>query len=696
MEEPLEEKAISRRLGPRLGRSRRSRISRRSMTRRMPDPTQKPIDGDGDGLVFDDTLMERPALPNETQVGSRLESLAGRTGLSPNIVSSRRAPSRRTEAETQVVQAARAEIDLLKEPGREFSPDIRRMWIRDMDGLDTEIRNIYNVRAKLLRGERLGVVDKKILRDSELDLERMDLQLKKLQDADFEDAEQKARIVANLENFRGLVRTAKEARVEYDQKIEEEVKKLEPLDDLISDAENMREIIRLQRLVTGMRQEAVQMGWEHKARALERFTMQVDRVKNSMDEDADKGRIRTEFNDRIRNELGIDDRVYWRQQLSVAETRLGSAVEDIDRGQANYYELSRYDELISDAEEALSVVRADPDAEQETIKDVQASIDRLREAQLVASGDIRANIPGAEDIDEADLQRRVWALVDDAERRREARLDDYLRERYGEEEPWLDSLDDQDLERAIARIESGQDKEDRGQLRDWVDQVFKHDLIIGKDGQRFRTRSIDLYTNMDSSLSVNGRIDAFNEETGQWEEVGNFARTINPMAGTMGHDHLYIGEQAQIFTEFANREAKKAGFATIFNGHTFLYARTAGVQTVELDTAADGTYVWSRMGYRPPMWAEKEVHERLIQALRLQLKNFEEGKSSIIEDKDQAFLIMKAMDMMFEENLFGMDSPSLQEISLILDPAGLNEARREAVKDWFQKFSPLENGILYI
>ena len=260
-------------------------------------------------------------------------------------------------------------------------------------------------------------------------------------------------------------------------------------------------------------------------------------------------------------------------------------------------------------------------------------------------------------------------------------LANHVVERYGQTDAhWLDpdhnpqNIDD--FYRIYDAARAGGDQAAKDAMWRWGQSVWGHSV---EDGSiPIRTRDGSLFkTVLDRSSSVvpssfHGDIFKFNEDTQDWEKVGEFYRTIPERYGvgdaTTYNSSMAMGRVAGIHTVFAS-EARNSGFQTVFNPHAFMWANAAGFVGTGVTPMSDGTYVWARLGFRPTYDA---YYENLSNKMKEKLRAYRDGRDSIVLNDAQAalleFLINKSETLRHSY----LSAPGLGEYLAVLEFSEIN------------------------
>jgi hypothetical protein len=329
-----------------------------------------------------------------------------------------------------------------------------------------------------------------------------------------------------------------------------------------------------------------------------------------------------------------------------------------------------YDDWIPRAEQRLGelAVKSQVRDEREAAEDAAGVVDLVK-------GD-----PAAE------LARRVQAQRDE----RRNHLGRYLDGRYGDETPWLDPEVNPDIGDLAGILQRASvDADAKQQWETWARNVFEHSEISGRDGARYRTVVTDIFAGGNSG-SVNGKVQAFNPASGAWEDIGVFSRSIEPGRGQIYNSQLMLGREGGYNNAFAN-EAKNGGFQTVFNQHAWMWAKSSGFKKVGVSSAADGPYVWGRMGFRP---RDSESYERMSNAFARELQAYRAGRGNLITNDADAAIVDMLITKSREANYAPSRTPGHAEFIAALTIDRGDKARQKQVRDWVVTNAPMWSGDL--
>lgn len=272
----------------------------------------------------------------------------------------------------------------------------------------------------------------------------------------------------------------------------------------------------------------------------------------------------------------------------------------------------------------------------------------------------------------AEVAAKAEKRVKDAIFARQATLADYLDKRYGEgNAPWLEMTPERlkELNR-LART----DNNAKQQLLDWARQMYQHDEIEGKGGRKYQIKVEGLTWN-NGTISMSAKI-YHKRPDGRLEKVGYSTRTLE-----VGGNPPYIYHNNMIIEVDAH---KNAGIQTIYNQHSFMYAKAAGFERIGVNAAYDGPYVWGRIGFKGP------IYSRNINNVKTQLEAWRQGRSSIIDNEEDAqilnFLVQK----------YERDSESVRHMDFIYAFSPGNKQREAEIMQWFKTYFAFDNGYFYL
>lgn len=273
--------------------------------------------------------------------------------------------------------------------------------------------------------------------------------------------------------------------------------------------------------------------------------------------------------------------------------------------------------------------------------------------------------------------------VQDAIKNRKKVLSKYLDERYGKgNAPWKEMTQERRME-LIQKLRNGTPEEKldaERQLREWATAMYTHDEIKGTNGRTYRiVLENPPYVERDGQISIGLRIE-HKKNDGSWETVGSSGRTIFAGSDRIYHNTMFI----------RGAKHKNSGIATIYNQHSWMYARAAGFEKVSVSAVDDGPYVWGRMGFEDPA----NLGARISRMDR-QLENFRNGRPSIIKNENDANLI----EYLIRKQQADPNSVRHMDFIYALSNNEVGQAkkdREQEIKDWFLANMPFSSGAFYL
>jgi hypothetical protein len=285
-------------------------------------------------------------------------------------------------------------------------------------------------------------------------------------------------------------------------------------------------------------------------------------------------------------------------------------------------------------------------------------------------------------------------------------LADHVVERYGQTDaPWLDpnynpqNLDDfYDMYDAAA---DGGDKAAEDAMWRWAQSVWGHSVedgsvpIRSKDGSLFKTVLDKSDSDTKIPNSFYGNIFKFNEDVGDWEQVGNFKRVISRRSN-FGDDstynaYMYMGPSAGFYSRFA-KESKNSGFQTVFNPHAFMWLNAAGFKATEVTPTEDGRYVWARLGFRP---RRNSYYRQLSEKMKEKVEAYRDGLDSVVLNDAQAALLDFLINKSEASDHSHLSAPGLGEYLAVLEFSEINStmtARERSAQMRNEPFGPAAGG----
>lgn len=141
---------------------------------------------------------------------------------------------------------------------------------------------------------------------------------------------------------------------------------------------------------------------------------------------------------------------------------------------------------------------------------------------------------------------------------------------------------------------------------------------------------------------------------------------------------------------------KGMGLANSFNGHSWGWLKDAGFKTIGVTAAADGPYVWGRVGYRPE---SSGGVERMWRNAMLQVNEFRAGNPSVVTSETQARMISQLAKRASDAQFVPRNSPAQMELIYALEH-GMDDSNRRArtaeVRSYLIRSAPIGSGTVYL
>jgi hypothetical protein len=207
------------------------------------------------------------------------------------------------------------------------------------------------------------------------------------------------------------------------------------------------------------------------------------------------------------------------------------------------------------------------------LNEVPKIVERKARNLGVSGGDITKPL---DDSEIAELSNKVNAQIKKAIAKRLDTLQQYLNENYDPNtRPW-DITPDQ------WNNLSAQDKVA------YIKQAYSHKLIRGNNGRNYTARA-DVTQDYNNRFQITVNFFEVDEDGNAIRDAGYAERTVNVTDGYVYNARMFLGENNPI--------DKGAGIQTVFNQHAFMFLNSIGVDRAKVTTAADGPYVWARIGF---------------------------------------------------------------------------------------------------
>lgn len=255
-------------------------------------------------------------------------------------------------------------------------------------------------------------------------------------------------------------------------------------------------------------------------------------------------------------------------------------------------------------------------------------------------------------------------------KKRAEKLGAFLKRKYGDQDaPWLreDRVKIENWDELSATTEG------REKLRKLMRNAYELDEFETPAGLTFKTEIDDISIGRGNNY-VSGRILVKDPATGEFVSAGSFSRILMPNEKKVYHDRMFIEPSNQLQPEM-QKAVRNSGFAGTFNGHAITWLKAAGFDHAGVSAAADGPFVWPRLGFR-----EQSIStiNAINSAMQQQLDNFRSGKRTIIaNDRDAA----KIEFLLRQRRNEGAD---IQHNDFILALSNRDD-EDQVVRNWFRK-----------
>ena len=237
--------------------------------------------------------------------------------------------------------------------------------------------------------------------------------------------------------------------------------------------------------------------------------------------------------------------------------------------------------------------------------------------------------------------------------------------------------------------------EDVMRIREWVKQVYAIDEVVGRNGLRFRVQLKDSDIQIkDSQIPFAGKVQAFNVDTNEWEDVGTVARNIDVRGGYVTNVQLMLGKSAGYDNPLGNK-AKNEGFTSVFNPHAFTWLKASGFERADVTAASDGKFVWGRAGFRQEQGAVRG--EDIARRLMEEVKKYRDGEEGGLIRTDLDADLIEYLTTVAKQKDFTIDAPQHPEYILALaGDKNLTESEKKAydkqLQEWFTNNAPFGTG----
>jgi hypothetical protein len=270
-------------------------------------------------------------------------------------------------------------------------------------------------------------------------------------------------------------------------------------------------------------------------------------------------------------------------------------------------------------------------------------------------------------------------------------LAEYLDKRYGKNsnnKPWLEMTPEKlkDLKERAVRGDDAAKQE----LVTWAKAMYEHPLIEGTNGNNYQIvmdQRAEVVRNGD--IYLKGTV-YYVDENGRRTRVGSTEREVHISAADP--KDWYV---KNAYLKIESERHKKAGIATTYNQHAYMWANAAGIPKALVGTAWDGPYVWARAGFRTNLYTGQ------VSKMEGQLSAFRRGDmSGLIKSEAEAVRVAALIrDFKSWQKMPRAQRPEQAPVGHIdfiyaLDiPDGQGkEARQKQLKDWFVEYMGLGSG----
>lgn len=299
-----------------------------------------------------------------------------------------------------------------------------------------------------------------------------------------------------------------------------------------------------------------------------------------------------------------------------------------------------------------------------------------------------------------DLQPALVAVVEDEIRRgvksQQRRVAGYLVERHGDGDlPWTGMTPE--------RFRQMSPEEKKAYLKN----IYSHDIIRGQNGKFYRV-AVTSVSGVGATFEVRGRVQEV-DANGRVlrQQVGTFSRTVH-VNGEYVYNNSFFIEDPQ---------DKRNGVATIFNNYAWMGLQAIGIKEAKVTAAADGPYVWAKMGYVNGDIKATRKHRRgpngeylrdangdyIIdngrESLQRAIDDYRAGRPGVVKTEQQARLLQALLDAK-ETGPNGQERERVlthQEMifGLLYGMTPAEKADREKeVRDWVVGNVPFPGGAL--
>ena len=278
----------------------------------------------------------------------------------------------------------------------------------------------------------------------------------------------------------------------------------------------------------------------------------------------------------------------------------------------------------------------------------------------LADGDITEPLSDSE---VETLGRKINNKIKKAIARRLDTLQEHINENYSEiNQPWN-----------ISEFKWNEEMTDREKIK-YLKQAYSPKIIRGNNG-RIYTADADVDDDGNGVYSINVQFYEVDEDGNHLRNVGYAERTVHVNSGYVYNDRMFIQESPV---------DRGAGIQTVFNQHAFMFLNSIGVEKAKVSTAADGPYVWARIGFISERAISSSSIQNMIEAMA-RYRNI--GGVSIIQN-DAEYRRVEALVRKFGND---PDSVTHQDFIFAFDDNG-DKFRALRIKEFFKSAMPLGGG----
>ena len=261
------------------------------------------------------------------------------------------------------------------------------------------------------------------------------------------------------------------------------------------------------------------------------------------------------------------------------------------------------------------------------------------------------------------LGRKINNKIKKAIARRLDVLQEHINQNYSEgNQPWN-----------INPFKWNEEMTDREKIK-YLKQAYSPQMIKGNNGRTYSAFA-DVSDEGNGEYSVNVQFYEVDETGNQLRNVGYAERTVHVDRDYVYNDRMFIQESPV---------DRGAGIQTVFNQHAFMFLNSIGIEKAKVSTAADGPYVWARIGFI----SERAISSSNIQNMKDAMARYRNiGGISIIQN-DAEYRRVEALVRKFGND---PDSVTHQDFIFAFDDNG-DKFRALRIKEFFKSAMPLGGG----